>query len=124
MTWSAFPAFHKEVVAAIHAAAAEHCGGAEAKVTCRFTHCYVDGPAPYYTVIVNEPLPTPTFEQDLRGAQWTAIKAAATLVTAKHGATSTHHHAVGKLHRPLYEAERGVLFGKTLLAVKQASAVL
>jgi alkyldihydroxyacetonephosphate synthase len=48
------------------------------------------------------------------------VKAEATKIMAAHGATSTHHHAVGKLHRPHYEVERGALYGETLMAIKRA----
>lgn len=118
ITWAAFPAFHKEVTAVVHRTVAEACGGAEAHVTCRFTHVYPDGPAPYYTVAVPNPLPAPCPSDDRRAGQWKAIKVAVTRVMVAYGAACTHHHAVGKLHRPHYEAERGNLFGESLRALK------
>ena len=39
-------------------------------------------------------------------AQWAEIKAAASEVLVKHGATITHHHAVGRDHRPWYDRQR------------------
>jgi len=35
-----------------------------------------------------------------------------------HGGTITHHHAVGRVHRPWYERQRPALFGDALRAVK------
>jgi len=119
ITWDRFPAFHAEVTSVVKEAIRNHCGGAEGQVTCRVTHVYPDGPAPYYTVLVPTPRPKPTRGADLRAEQWRQIKAAATEVMARHGATSTHHHAVGKLHRPHYEVERGVFFGASLEAIKR-----
>jgi len=119
ITWDRFPAFHKDVISVVKHAIRNYCGGAEGQVTCRITHVYPDGPAPYYTVLVPAPKPKPTQGADLRADQWRQIKAAATEVMARHGATSTHHHSVGKLHRPHYEVERGLLFGASLMAMKR-----
>src|SRR5262249_6056766 len=83
ITWDRFPAFHEAVLAAARDAVARVCG--QGSVTCRFTHAYPDGPAPYYTVIA----------PGRRGAeleQWAAIKAAASDAIIRHGGTITHHH--------------------------------
>jgi len=119
ITWDRFPAFHTEVISVVKHAIRNYCVGAEGQVTCRMTHVYPDGPAPYYTVLVPAPKPAPTQGADPRADQWRQIKAAATEVMARHGATSTHHHSVGKLHRPHYEVERGLLFGASLEAIKR-----
>jgi alkyldihydroxyacetonephosphate synthase len=109
-TWSQFPELHARVTAAVHRALAETCG--DGIVACRFTHVYPDGPAPYYTFVA--PL-RPGGEL----AQWRAIKAAAAEALAAAGGTITHHHAVGRTHRPWYDAERPALFGAALAAVKR-----
>jgi alkyldihydroxyacetonephosphate synthase len=80
-------------------------------LTCRFTHVYPDGPAPYYTFVA----PGRPGEEL---AQWTKIKAAASDALIAGGATITHHHAVGRLHRPWWEQERAPLFGAVLAAAK------
>ena len=75
----------------------EICG--DGRVTCRFTHVYPDGPAPYYTVLAPA----------RRGAeleQWDEIKAAAADAVIAGGGTITHHHAVGRDHRPWYDRQR------------------
>ncbi len=48
------------------------------------------------------------------------MKAAASEALARHGATITHHHAVGRTHRPWYDRERPSLFASSLIAVKRA----
>ena len=56
-----------------------------------------------------------------RGRQletWDAIKAAVSDAIILAGGTITHHHAVGRDHRPWYERERGELFGLTLAGLK------
>jgi len=109
-TWTQFPALHARVVAAVQRALDDECGGGV--VACRFTHVYPDGPAPYYT-----------FVGALRAggelAQWRAIKHAASEALAAAGGTITHHHAVGRTHRPWYDRERPALFGEALRAVKR-----
>ncbi len=110
-TWAAFPELHARVTAAVQAALDAECGGG--LVACRFTHVYPDGPAPYYT-----------FVGGLRPggelAQWRAIKAAASEAIAAAGGTITHHHAVGRTHKPWYERERAPLYGDALAAIKRA----
>jgi alkyldihydroxyacetonephosphate synthase len=95
---------------AVQRALDEECGGG--LVSCRFTHVYPDGPAPYYT-----------FVGALRAggelAQWQAIKSAASDALAAEGGTITHHHAVGRTHRRWYDRERPALFGEAFSAVKR-----
>lgn len=109
-TWRAFPALYGEVVAAVEAALERECGGG--LVTCRFTHVYPDGPAPYFTFL----------GKARRGGeheQWGAIKQAASEALHRAGGTITHHHAVGRMHRALYDRERAPLFADALRAVKR-----
>jgi alkyldihydroxyacetonephosphate synthase len=110
-SWTQFPALHAAVTAAVSRALADECGGGI--VTCRFTHVYPDGPAPYYTFVG-------ALRPGAELAQWRAIKAAAAEALAAAGGTITHHHAVGRIHRPWYDRERPPLFGDALAAVKRA----
>ena len=48
-TWAAFDALHAGILAALREALERTCGGGS--VSCRFTHVYPDGPAPYYTFL-------------------------------------------------------------------------
>lgn len=115
ITWDRFfDGFHAEVLAATRNAVKEHCG--TGSVTCRFTHVYPDGPAPYYTVLAaGKWQPT-----DQRAEQWFRVKAAAMEAVMRNGGTATHHHGVGKLHRTHYHTELGTLYRRTLEAIKLA----
>ncbi|MFZ2114681.1 MAG: FAD-binding oxidoreductase [Solirubrobacteraceae bacterium] len=111
VTWDRFPRFHERVMAAARAAAEDTSGAAH--VSCRFTHVYPDGPAPYYTVLAPA----------LRGEeveQWAAIKAAVSEVIVAEGASITHHHAVGRDHRPWYDRQRPDPFAAALRGAKAA----
>jgi alkyldihydroxyacetonephosphate synthase len=109
-SWTQFPELHARVTAAVSQALAEECGGGI--VTCRFTHLYPDGPAPYYTFLG-------ALRPGGELAQWRALKAAASEAVTAAGGTITHHHAVGRTHRPWYDRERPALFGDALAAVKR-----
>ncbi len=109
-TWRAFPALYGEVTAAVRAALERACGGG--LVTCRFTHVYPDGPAPYFTFL----------GKAKRGGeleQWAQVKEAASAAVLKAGGTITHHHAVGRTHRKWHAQERPALWGRALAAVKR-----
>jgi alkyldihydroxyacetonephosphate synthase len=108
ITWERFPAFHESVTAA----AREALGG-PGLVTCRLTHAYQDGPAPYFTVIF------PARRGD-EVEQWWAIKRAASDAISAAGGTITHHHAVGRDHRPWYDRQRPEPFAAALRAAKAA----
>ena len=89
----------------------EVCGAGS--VTCRLTHVYPDGAAPYYTVLG----PARRGEEL---AQWRAIKAAASDAILANGGTITHHHAVGRDHRPWYDRQRPEPFALALRGAKAA----
>jgi len=108
VTWERFPAFHAAVTGAVRAALGE-----PARVTCRLTHVYPDGPAPYFTVLA----PARRGEEE---AQWRAMKDAASTAILEAGGTITHHHGVGRDHRPWYDAQRPDAFAAALRAAKAA----
>ncbi len=111
VTWDRFPAFHARVIDAVSEAVREVCG--TGTVSCRFTHVYPDGPAPYYTVLAPA----------RRGAeleQWAQIKRVASDVLIAGGGTITHHHAVGRDHRPWYDRQRPEPFALALRGAKAA----
>ncbi len=108
ITWERFDAFHASVVGAVREAVGEPC-----RISCRFTHVYPDGPAPYYTVIA------PAHRGD-EVAQWHALKRAAGDAIVAGGGTITHHHAVGRDHRPWYDAQRPDVFAAALSGAKAA----
>lgn len=111
ITWDQFPHFYKEVKKAAQRAIDTHCG--VGTVTCRFTHVYPDGPAPYFTIIAKG-----TAGKQLE--QWDHIKKEVSQAVIDHGGTITHHHAVGKDHRPFYTQQHTPLFGEMLKAAKKS----
>jgi alkyldihydroxyacetonephosphate synthase len=106
ITWERLPAFHEAVVGATRAALGER-----ARVTCRLTHVYPDGPAPYFTVLA------PARRGD-ELEQWLEMKSAASRAILAAGGTITHHHAVGRDHRPWYDEQRPPPFAAALRAAK------
>ncbi|MDQ6607049.1 MAG: FAD-binding oxidoreductase [Actinomycetota bacterium] len=111
ITWERFPAFHASVTEQVSRALHEVCGGGS--VTCRLTHVYPDGPAPYYTMLAPA----------RRGGeleQWAALKRVAGDAVIAGGGTITHHHAIGRDHRPWYDQQRPDVFAAALSAAKAA----
>jgi alkyldihydroxyacetonephosphate synthase len=111
VTWDRFPDFHRAVLEAASTAVRDICGAGS--VTCRFTHVYPDGPAPYYTVLAPG---QPGAELE----QWAQIKTAAADAVLAAGGTITHHHAIGRDHRPWYDAQRPEPFALALKGAKAA----
>jgi alkyldihydroxyacetonephosphate synthase len=107
ITWERLPGF----VAQVKAAAAQALG--EGSVMCRVTHAYPDGAAPYFTVLG----PVRRGEEADR---WGRVKAAASEAILGAGGTITHHHAVGRDHRPYYDRQRPEPFAHALRAAKAA----
>jgi alkyldihydroxyacetonephosphate synthase len=116
VTWDRFEELHASVMGAARKAVAEISGApadgpGAARVSCRFTHAYPDGVAPYFTVLAPA----------VRGGeveQWDEIKAAVSEALIAAGGTITHHHAVGRDHRPWYDRQRPAPFAAALRAAK------
>lgn len=111
VTWDRFESFHQSVMNRVRSAALSICGNAW--VSCRFTHVYPDGPAPYYTVVAAS-------KPDSQISQWNEIKEAASEALLANGGTITHHHSVGRDHRRWYDRQRPELFASALRAAKSA----
>ena len=117
ITWDRFEEFHATVTEAARRAVAEVTGapaeGEGAPIFgCRFTHVYPDGPAPYFTILA----------PGRRGSeveQWDEIKVAVSEALIDAGGTITHHHAVGRDHRPYYDRQRPDAFADALRAAKR-----
>ena len=118
ITWDRFEEFHATVTETARRSVAEVTGapseGEGAPIFgCRFTHVYPDGPAPYFTILA----------PGRRGSeveQWDEIKAAVSEAVIAAGGTITHHHAVGRDHRPWYDRQRPDAFAEALRAAKRA----
>jgi alkyldihydroxyacetonephosphate synthase len=112
VTWDRFESLHAAVVDATEQAI-HKVTGRPGQVSCRFTHVYPDGPAPYFTF----------HALGRHGAlisQWQAIKRAASDALIEAGGTITHHHAVGREHRDWYDREVPPLFAAALRAAKRS----
>jgi alkyldihydroxyacetonephosphate synthase len=107
--WNRFDDFHAGVMTTVTGAVNRICGAG--RVTCRFTHVYPDGPAPYYTILAPG-------KKRSQLEQWDEIKTAAADAVIDLGGTITHHHAVGRDHRPWYDRQRPEGFARALRAAK------
>jgi alkyldihydroxyacetonephosphate synthase len=112
ITWDRWPEFDALVRARVSTALREVFGH-EPLLSCRFTHVYPDGPAPYYTW-------SGTGRQGSEIAMWSEVKHAASEAVLEAGGTITHHHAVGRMHRPQYDCQRPDRFADALRAAKAA----
>ncbi|MGN6663486.1 MAG: FAD-binding oxidoreductase [Solirubrobacterales bacterium] len=116
ITWDRFGEFHATVVEtarrAVSAASGVPADGpGSPRVSCRFTHVYPDGAAPYFTVLAPA----------VRGGEvepWDEVQAAVSEAILDAGGTFTHHHAVGRDHRPWYDRQRPAPFAAALRAAK------
>ena len=111
VTWDRLPALIAGVRSAVGSALQRVCGAG--LLTCRITHAYVDGAAPYFTILAPA-------RRGSELAQWRELKAAASDAVLAQGGTITHHHAVGRDHLPWYEAQRPEPFARALAAAKAA----
>ena len=110
ITWDRWPAFDAAVRDAVGRVLDETL--AAWSLSCRFTHVYPDGPAPYYTF-------SGIGRQGAEVEQFFTIKQVAAEAVLAAGGTITHHHAVGRQHRPWYDDQRPELFARALRAAKR-----
>jgi alkyldihydroxyacetonephosphate synthase len=111
ITWDRFDEFVATTRERAEGAMRAVYGGG--RVTCRLTHVYPDGAAPYFTLLAPA----------RRGSeleQWDEVKAVASEAVIAGGGTITHHHAVGRDHRPWYDRQRPERFADALRAAKAA----
>ncbi|HET6816504.1 MAG TPA: FAD-binding oxidoreductase [Mycobacteriales bacterium] len=111
ITWDRFDEFVLRVTEATEGALRAVCGGG--RVTCRLTHVYADGAAPYFTVMAPA-------RRGSELAQWHEVKAAASEAILSAGGTITHHHAVGRDHVQWYVDQRPDPFAQAFAAAKAA----
>jgi alkyldihydroxyacetonephosphate synthase len=111
ITWDRLDEFVDGVLARTRQAVTEVCG--DGRVTCRLTHVYPDGAAPYFTVMAPA-------RRGSEVAQWRDVKAAASETLMAAGGTITHHHAVGRDHLPWWRQQRPEPFARALAAAKAA----
>ncbi|QWZ10711.1 FAD-binding oxidoreductase [Nocardioides panacis] len=105
--WSGLPGLYRAVTAAVTGALADDAP----LVLCHVSHVYPTGASLYFTVAAKQ-----------RGdglEQWARAKAAASDAIVAAGATITHHHAVGRDHKPWLAQEIGPVGVEMLRAVKE-----
>ncbi len=107
-TWANLDALKAAVTGALTASLAAE--GTKPIVMCHISHVYPAGASLYFTVVA-------ALTAD-PAAQWARAKDAASRAIGDAGGTITHHHAVGRDHRPYLEAEIGDLGIAVLRAVK------
>ena len=105
--WSNLPRLYDAVRDALTAALTGPDGKGSPLVLCHVSHVYETGASLYFTVAAAQ--------QGDGLDQWARAKAAASDAMLGAGATITHHHAVGRDHKPWLEREIGPVGGKTFL---------
>jgi alkyldihydroxyacetonephosphate synthase len=107
-TWTHLPALKTAVTAALTESLT--ASGTRPIVLCHISHVYPAGASLYFTVVAAL--------TDDPETQWMRAKDAASRAIVDAHGTITHHHAVGRDHRPYLEAEIGPLGVEVLRAVK------
>src|SRR5581483_12048327 len=108
--WSRLGELYERVATAIQEALAGQ--GTPGLVMCHLSHAYPDGASLYFTFLARARI----------GAeleQWRAVKTAACEAIVRARGTITHHHAVGRDHRPYMGDEIGELGIEALRAAKE-----
>ena len=121
ITWDRFEEFYAGVRERV-GAAMRKATGMDGVLSCRFTHVYPDGPAPYFTFYARGTANAGA--ADGLGnmlERWRDIKLAANAAVTELGGTITHHHAVGRDHRPAgYDDQAAPLFRQAFAGARQA----
>ncbi len=108
--WRELPALRRAVGTAIADALARQ--GTPGLVSCHVSHIYRTGGSLYFTFLARQ-----RAGQELE--QWRVVKEAASATIVAHRATITHHHGVGRDHRPYLAAEIGPTGVAVLRAIKR-----
>jgi alkyldihydroxyacetonephosphate synthase len=107
--WSHVAALHRSVRDAVMTHARAH--GYRALVLAHTSHSYADGACLYFTLLFPMAIGREV-------AQWRALKTAVSQAIVDHGGTISHHHGVGRDHRPWMTAEKGPVGRRLLRAAK------
>jgi alkyldihydroxyacetonephosphate synthase len=108
-SWANLGALHHAVGEALRTALSGR--GTPPLVMCHVSHLYPSGASLYFTFLARQ-------EDDALG-QWRAAKTAASEAIVAGGGTITHHHAIGRDHRPWMKAEVGETGVELLRAAKE-----
>lgn len=114
ITWDKFDDFYRAIMQGLGSYIGELTDRQYA-LSCRFTHVYPDGPAPYFTFYaVGDEHGNLQRALDI----WRLIKQRSMELVAEHGGTVTHHHAVGRDHRYGYQQQTSPLLRQALAGAK------
>lgn len=108
--WSRVPDFYHEVRTAATTAIGRVCG--TGRVGCRVTHAYPDGPCLYFSF----------YGPGRHGSlvsQWSDIRAAGSEAIIEGGGTISHHHAMGRDHKPWARREFPEIHRRAIRALKR-----
>jgi alkyldihydroxyacetonephosphate synthase len=108
-TWSNLSRLYGAVGDALRASLSDR--GTPPLVMCHVSHLYRSGASLYFTFLARQ-------EADDPLGQWRAAKTAACDAIVAAGGTITHHHAIGRDHRPWMQAEVGPAGIEVLRAAK------
>jgi alkyldihydroxyacetonephosphate synthase len=109
-TWSRLEELYRGVGGAL--ASGLESQGTPGIVMCHVSHVYRDGASLYFTCIARA-------RSGEEVEQWRAVKRGACEAIVAAGGTITHHHAVGRDHKPYMEAEVGETGLEALRALKE-----
>jgi len=109
-TWSELLGLRRAVADAISSAL--QARGTPGLVMCHVSHVYRTGASLYFTFLARQ-------QDGDELTQWRAVKSAASAAIVGHRATITHHHAVGRDHRPYLAGEIGRTGVGVLRALKR-----
>ena len=107
--WSNVASLHRAVRTAVADHASAH--GFRCLALAHTSHSYPDGACLYITLIFPMDRTQPI-------AQWRALKTAVSDAIVEHGGTISHHHGVGRDHRPWMRREKGDVGLDVLRAAK------
>lgn len=107
--WSNLPRAYQAVRDALSQSLT--AAGTPPLVLCHVSHVYATGASLYFTVVAKQAADPLT--------QWAHAKSAASTAIIDAGATITHHHAVGRDHKPWLHSEIGPVGVEILRAVKE-----
>ncbi|MDQ6836609.1 MAG: FAD-binding oxidoreductase [Actinomycetota bacterium] len=107
--WSELPGLYTAVAGAVRDSLTAY--GTPPVILCHISHVYSTGASLYFTVACAQ-------GADPR-AQWHQVKRAALTAILDSGASISHHHGVGRDHRPGLEGEIGALGLAALSALKR-----
>ena len=116
ITWDRFPDFHAEVMETARKAVAAACGAPAEGPARRGSAAASPTSIPTAPPRTTRCWPRPAAAREVE--QWDEIKAAVSETINDLGGTITHHHAVGRDHRPWYDRQRPEPFAAALRAAK------